>query len=729
MDMEKIQTGHVNIEEIIDMKKTIFYIICIIVTVSQFFFSSCSNEDLFGFKSNSSHSCKLILNGNINSFDKKTNTRVTTTNTTVWNDGDIVYLSFVVGANRIDGKAVYDKSEDDWTLYYNGDIYNGTSAKCDAYYFEGETIENGGKINIPTNVPLYTDSDASYSKTAEGMKVNVSLFPLTGRIRFKGTTNKEFHLSGINHYTSFDITKSELSNNNATFNMKVGTDGYTPYIYPFFPSVSSRKLVISYDNLSFSTECEHPILDAGQTGYMEIPAEEKHNGWNMIKLTLPSVATVEISEIGVSKVSFYSKLLDDGNGCVTDCGFCYSTSTNPTISDATISCGKNTGEFGKTITGLNENTTYYVRAYATTELGTAYSENVTFKTQEITEPVLSAVTTGTISNTSVELEATVLSIGNGTLRDAGFVYSTNQYPTLDENMISCGKNTVLKTTVQGLAPETKYYVRAYATNEKGTAYSTVKTFTTTKTVVNPYTVITVETSYGTVQFDMAKINGGTFTMGAQSTSSSQTNFDKNADRDEKPTHDVTLSSYYIGKTPVTQLLWYVVMGSYPNISNNYGRGDNYPVYNVTYTQCEQFIAKLNKLTKKNFRMPTEAEWEFAARGGNNSNKYKYSGSNTIGSVAWYNSNAGGKSHPVAQKEANEMNLYDMSGNVWEWCSDWYGNYTMSAQTNPKGPSSGTGKVIRGGGYDDSPTECRVSVRSNASTSSSLTTIGFRLIME
>lgn len=180
---------------------------------------------------------------------------------------------------------------------------------------------------------------------------------------------------------------------------------------------------------------------------------------------------------------------------------------------------------------------------------------------------------------------------------------------------------------------------------------------------------------------------------------------------------------------MTQLLWYVVMGSYPNISSDYGRGDNYPVYNVTYTQCEQFITKLNKLTKKKFRIPTEAEWEFAARGGNNSNKYKYSGSNTVGSVAWYNSNAGGKSHPVAQKEANEMNLYDMSGNVWEWCSDWYGNYTMSAQTNPKGPSSGTGKVIRGGGYDDSPTECRVSVRSNASTSSSLTTIGFRLIME
>ena len=711
------------------MKNTLLYIIGVIITFSLLAITSCSQEEMMGFEDNGPHTCKLIFNGTINSFDGKNNTRATSGTSSTWEDGSVVYLSFVVGANRIDGKAVYNSGEDDWTLYYNGAINNGTSAKCDAYYFEGEVPENNGKINLPTDIPIYNDANASYSKTAEGMRVNASLSPLTGRIRFKGTNGKEFHLSGVSHYTTFDITKGELANSNTTFDMKVGTNGFTPYVYPYFQSSSSRKLVIAYDDLSFSTECEHPILDAGQTGFMEIPTEEKHNGWDMIKMTLPSVATVTVSEIGVGKASFSSNLLDNGNGNVTDCGFCYSTSANPTTSDASISYGKATGEYGKTVTGLNENTTYHVRAYAINELGTAYSEDVTFKTLEVTVPVLSSVTTGTISNTSAELEASVTSLGNGTLRDAGFVYSTNQYPTLDDHMISCGKNTTLKTTAQGLTPETKYYVRAFATNEKGTAYGTEKAFTTTKTVVNPYTTITVETSYGSVQFDMAKVDGGTFTMGAQSSSASQPNYDSDADSDEKPTHSVTLSSYYIGKTEVTQQLWYVVMGSYPNISSTYGRGDDYPVYNVTYSQCEQFIKKLNNLTGKIFRFPTEAEWEFAARGGKNTNGYKYCGSSTVGTVAWYGSNSSNKTHPVAQKEANEVNLYDMSGNVWEWCSDWYGNYTMSAQTNPKGPSSGPGRVIRGGGYNDSPTECRVSVRSNASASSSFTTIGFRLVME
>ena len=711
------------------MKNTFLNIVSVITIFSSLVISSCSQEEIMRVEDNGPHICKLIFNGTVSTFDGKNKTKSTSNTSSVWENGSTVYLSFVVGSNRIDGKAVYSSKEDDWTLYYNGAINNGTSAKCDAYFFEGNVVENNSKLNLPTDVIIYNDVNASYSKTLEGMRVNASLSPLTGRIRFKGTNGKEFHLSGVNHYTTFDISKGELGNSNAVFNMKVGSDGYTPYVYPYFQSSSSRKLVIAYDNLSFTTECEHPILDAGQTGFMEIPTEEKHNGWDMIKMTLPSVATVTVSEIGVGKASFSSKLIDNGNGNVTDCGFCYSTSANPTTSDASISYGEATGEFGKTVTGLNENTTYHVRAYAINELGTAYSEDVTFKTQEVTVPTLSAVTTGIISNTSAELEASITSLGNGTLKDAGFVYSINQYPTLDDYMISCGKNTTLKTTLQGLIPETKYYVRAYATNEKGTAYGEEKTFSTTKTIVNPYTTITVETSYGSVQFDMAKIDGGTFTMGAQNSTSSQANYDKDADSDEKPTHSVTLSTYYMGKTPVTQLLWYVVMGSYPNISNTYGRGDDYPVYNVTYTQCEQFITKLKSLTKKNFRMPTEAEWEFAARGGNNSNKYKYSGSNTVGSVAWYSSNSSNKTHPVAQKEANEVKLYDMSGNVWEWCSDWYGNYTMSSQTNPKGPSSGPGRVIRGGGYNDSPTECRVSVRSNASANSSFTTLGFRLVME
>ena len=138
---------------------------------------------------------------------------------------------------------------------------------------------------------------------------------------------------------------------------------------------------------------------------------------------------------------------------------------------------------------------------------------------------------------------------------------------------------------------------------------------------------------------------------------------------------------------------------------------------------------MNNLTGKTFRLPTEAEWEYAARGGKNTNGYKYSGSSTVGTVAWYSSNSSNKTHPVAQKTANEINVFDMSGNVWEWCSDWYGNYSISSQTDPTGATSGPGHVIRGGAYNDAATECRVSVRSNASATSSFTTLGLRLVME
>lgn len=688
-------------------------------------FTACDSDKAIIQETYGTHQCRLIFTASVPSFNEGENTRAVTD---YWADNSCVYLAFTVGASKVDGKAIYNRTEDEWTLFYNGAISNGTTANCKAVYFNSSCSDNTEEVSLTPQTATYSDDKASYSKTSEAMMVNASLRPSTGRIRFMGDKGKEIHLSGFNHYISYNKGNGNMQGSDGTIDLVVGDSGYTPYIYPYF-STSSRKMVLAYDNLSFSTECEHPILDEGKSGYMEIPTEEKHNGWDMIKMTLPSVSSVTVSDIGVGKATFRARLMDNGNGTVSDCGFCYSTSANPTTADAKISYGKATGEFGKTVTGLTENTEYHVRSYAINELGTAYGEDVTFKTQEVTLPVLSAVTMGTISNTFAEVEAAVTSLGNGTLVDAGFVYSLNPYPTLDDKLLSCGKNTSLKTTIQGLQPETKYYIRAYATNQKGTAYGAEKSFTTTKTVVNPYTTITVETSYGSVQFDMAKVDGGTFTMGAQNSSVSQPNYDSDADSDEKPTHSVTLSSYYIGKTEVTQLLWYVVMGSYPNISSTYGRGDDYPVYNVTYSQCEQFIKKLNTLTGKTFRFPTEAEWAFAARGGKNTNGYKYSGNSTVGTVAWYSSNSSNKTHPVAQKTANEINVFDMSGNVWEWCSDWYGNYSMSSQTDPTGATSGPGHVIRGGAYNDAPTECRVSVRSNAAATSSFTTLGVRLVME
>lgn len=216
--------------------------------------------------------------------------------------------------------------------------------------------------------------------------------------------------------------------------------------------------------------------------------------------------------------------------------------------------------------------------------------------------------------------------------------------------------------------------------------------------------------------NMVYIEGGTFTMGATSEQG------KDAAVAEKPAHQVTLSSFSIGKYEVTQEEWMSVMGSNPSTF----RGAKRPVENVKWGDCQAFISKLNELTGKRFRLPTEAEWEYAARGGNRSRGYKYAGSDNLGSVAWYTDNSGDTTHPVGQKSPNELGLYDMIGNVWEWCHDWYGSYVSYSQTNPTGPSSGLDRVNRGGGWDDLIWHCRSSFRGSNSPSLRNDDIGLRL---
>lgn len=203
-----------------------------------------------------------------------------------------------------------------------------------------------------------------------------------------------------------------------------------------------------------------------------------------------------------------------------------------------------------------------------------------------------------------------------------------------------------------------------------------------------------------VKFTMVPVEGGTFTMGATSEQGSDAN------EDEKPAHEVTLSDYYIGQTEVTQALWKVVMGSNPS---NFAR-DNLPVESVSWNDCQVFIQKLNQLTGKQFRLPTEAEWEYAARGGRKSRGYKYAGGNNIGLVAWCGDNSGNRTHTVATKQANELGVYDMSGNVEEWCSDWYDGYQSSSQSDPQRPSLGSCRVNRGGSCYCNAGDCRVSYR-------------------
>ena len=235
-----------------------------------------------------------------------------------------------------------------------------------------------------------------------------------------------------------------------------------------------------------------------------------------------------------------------------------------------------------------------------------------------------------------------------------------------------------------------------------------------------------------VSFTMVAVEGGTFTMGATAEQGSD------AYDSEYPAHQVTLSSFSIGETEVTQALWQAVMGSNPSNCNggNYGTNLQRPVEQVSWNDCQTFITKLNQLTGKTFRLPSEAEWEFAARGGKLSQGYKYSGSNTIGDVAWYydNSYALGSSspdygtHSVATKAPNELGLYDMSGNVWEWCGDWYGSYSSDSQTNPTGPSTGSNRVRRGGCWSSDARYCRVSLRYYYSPSNSYFSLGLRLAL-
>ena len=220
-----------------------------------------------------------------------------------------------------------------------------------------------------------------------------------------------------------------------------------------------------------------------------------------------------------------------------------------------------------------------------------------------------------------------------------------------------------------------------------------------------------------VSFTMVEVKGGTFMMGATQEQGSD------ADEYEYPVHQVTLSSYYIGQTEVTKELWQAVMG------DTYSGDLTRPITLVSWGRCQEFITALNAMTGLNFRMPTEAEWEFAARGGNKSKGYKYSGSNRITDVAWYNGNNSGATHPVATKAPNELGIYDMSGNAREWCADISGDYSSDPQVDPLGPDQGGyWRILRGGGFDEGAKNCRVSYRIGFDSGNYTGSVGLRLAL-
>lgn len=213
-----------------------------------------------------------------------------------------------------------------------------------------------------------------------------------------------------------------------------------------------------------------------------------------------------------------------------------------------------------------------------------------------------------------------------------------------------------------------------------------------------------------LQPEMIFVKGGTFQMGKKGVA--------------EPVHEVTLSDFEIGKYPVTQKLWQEIMGNNPS---QFKGCDDCPVESVSWDDVQEFLKKLNaKFLGKNYRLPTEAEWEYAARGGNQSKGFTYAGGNDLNELGWYSDNAGRKTHPVGLKKANELGLYDMSGNVWEWCADWYGAYPTSVQMNPIGPASGSLRVGRGGSWYFPAGDCRGSYRGHSSPVNRTSNLGFRV---
>ncbi len=223
---------------------------------------------------------------------------------------------------------------------------------------------------------------------------------------------------------------------------------------------------------------------------------------------------------------------------------------------------------------------------------------------------------------------------------------------------------------------------------------------------------------------MVFVDGGTTSIGSYNNSGFPP--------EENPIHHVSLSDYYMSKVTINQKQWTAIMGENPLWDESYGKGDDYPANFTSYQQAQQFIDLLNQYSGLKFRMPTEAEWEYAACGGKHSDDYTYSGSNDADQVAWHRDNANGTMHPSAKLKANSLGMYDMSGNVWEWCSDWDGGrvyYEKSPSKNPQGPENGWQRIQRGGAFNNNSDNCRVSIRGGYEPDSYGWMMGFRLALD
>ena len=418
------------------------------------------------------------------------------------------------------------------------------------------------------------------------------------------------------------------------------------------------------------------------------------------KPELPKVTTISVDSITDASAFCTGEVVDNGNADITAKGFCWSIMQNPTLGDNVVASDD---YFTATLSELTAATKYYVRAFATNIEGTAYGNEINFTTLEKVED----------DNTGDDNEENSGddNIGNeDNEEDTGDDNTGNDNTEGDDNNEGGDDNT---------GDDNEENSGDDNTGNDNTEGDDNTSDDNNEEKPSNNKVITVNG----VSFTMVYVENGIFEMGAQSVNPSEPNYDSEAWEREGPVHLVTLSDYYIGETEVTQELWQAVMGNNPS----HFVGGQKPVEQITWYDCKTFISRLNQLTGMKFRLPTEAEWEFAAKGGNESQGYKYSGSDNIDDVAWYSAD-GKKTRDVKTKSPNELGVYDMCGNVMEWCQDLFGDYSSAPQTNPKGSLSGTDNIVRGGCCLSNATYCRMTIRSFFNPGGMSYGIGFRLAL-
>lgn len=450
-------------------------------------------------------------------------------------------------------------------------------------------------------------------------------------------------------------------------------------------------------------ECKLSNLEPSKTYHIRAYATNSFGTayGNDITLTtiivLPTVSTGTTTAIKNSSARSEIVVLSDGGAPITNKGICWSTKQNPTITDSLTTNGDSI------LTKLLPNSTYYARAYATNSVGTAYGNQVEFSTPNYKVPVVETTTVSNIKITMAICGGNITDDGLQDITQKGVVWSTLENPTIEVNNGITNEGTgngIFESNVTHLKSGTTYYVRSYAKNAMGVSYGAQKSFRT-------YDVIELQ--------DMVFVEGGTFNMGRDRYESSS------------PVHSVFVNDFYIAKFEVTQKLWLSIMGTNPSFFS----GTNLPVEQISWDDAQLFIAKLNEQNNLHYRLPTEAEWEYAARGGVKASipSLYYSGSNLVDEVSWHRDNANQTTHEVGTKKANELGIYDMSGNVQEWCSDWYGSYSdiIDQTNNPIGPATGTDRILRGGSWNRSWNFSEVCFRCSWPPSENQNIFGLRLV--